>query len=370
LETDVSPENVDTIYDHLKNLYYMAQCRDPKMLYSSCVRAPEPEDCPLEKRFVTRVGDVTPRFSFIIPIYNNIDYITRVLDHIDAQVGPREDWEIIAVDDGSRECVVDIIMRWAGERPALNLTALRWSRRRADGTHDDSFRAGRARNLGVAHARGRHLAFIDSDILLAPDFLREMHRLTEQYDVVQLTRQMVKSKPLEQLHYAVLEPGDFYRESSYWEDFKRNSDWNALKNFWKYTCTYCLVLKRDDFHHVGGFKAKFNTYGFEDVDIGYRLARLGRRFHLSKMPAYHLFPVPTDHSQHFDIKKRQRSLALSCRQFYFMNLDADIYRDLYTVLNPPTSAVFRALRRMGQARRKVLQVFKWRPLPQTARDRL
>ncbi len=366
LETEAHPENIDAVYDHVKNIFYMGQSKEPKAIYSSCVQTPEPLAGPLEKIVRSRVSDAPPRFSFVIPIYNNADYISKVLDSIDNQGGPREDWEIVAVDDGSKECVVRIIEEWMKTKPPMNLTAIRWSRSLPNGGFDESFRAGRARNIGVKHARGEILAFVDSDILLAPDFTREMARLMAEHDVIQLTRQMVKSKPLQEISYAAIGGGDTYRESSYWEDFKRAPAWPELRNFWKYTCTYCLVMSRENYLRAGGFKAAFNCYGFEDVDVGYRLASLGRRFHLCKMPAYHLFPVLTDHSTHFDPKRRQRLLATSCRKFYLMNLDPEIYRDLYTVLNPPTSPVFAVMAWLGKWGRKVLAPVRGWPRPYTS----
>ena len=49
--------------------------------------------------------------SFIIPVYNMEKYIVRCIDSILAQ--DTEDWEIIAVDDGSSDASATILDRYA-----------------------------------------------------------------------------------------------------------------------------------------------------------------------------------------------------------------------------------------------------------------
>jgi len=101
-----------------------------------------------------------PLVSVIIPVYNGERYIGRTIASVAAQTVP--DWEIIAVNDGS---------------PDGSLAVLEEEARRDPGRiHVISVANGgvsRARNTGVANARGTLIAFIDQDDLWAPEKLEK-----------------------------------------------------------------------------------------------------------------------------------------------------------------------------------------------------
>ncbi len=345
-------EQIDRVYDEVKNLFYMAQQRLPKEVYSSCLTEPSQLTEFLEEEFV-KVSATNPLFSIVIPAFNNDSYLPIVLDHLAKQKLPADQWEAIIVDDGSDRSLVPLVREWSQSQPSVNIRALRCGRKFSDGRLDQSYRAGRARNCGVQQASGKYLLFLDSDILVSENLLNELSSQLVSHDVVQLTRQMVRAKPVAELNFSSISSSDLYSESTYWESFKRAVNWADLKNYWKYTCTYGLAISREDFHLMGQFKARFTTYGFEDVDLGYRLSQMGRRFLLSKSNAYHMYPKPTVHSCHFDYRKRQQALRSSCREFYLANLDPEIYRDLYTVIKPSMARIFMFFAVGGELTRRV-----------------
>jgi hypothetical protein len=122
---------------------------------------------------------------------------------------------------------------------------------------------------------------------------------------------------------------EIYPDDPYWEDFKRLDCWAQTPKFWKYTCTYALSMRKSLFLHAGWFSPEFFSYGFEDVDLGYRLAKLGARFHLSQNAVYHLFPDRAELNYHFDADARYRALTLSSRVFYRHRLDPEIFAEFY-----------------------------------------
>jgi glycosyltransferase involved in cell wall biosynthesis len=89
-----------------------------------------------------------PAVSVVVPVYNGEKTIERALVSILAQTFT--DFEIIVIDDGSTDLTVEVISRKFGERVQLI-------------KHPQNRGAAAARNTGIAAARGRWIAFLDSD---------------------------------------------------------------------------------------------------------------------------------------------------------------------------------------------------------------
>lgn len=99
-----------------------------------------------------------PRVSIIVPAHNAADTLPTLFDRLAGQSLPREDFELIVVDDCSGDDTAGVVER-------SGLARLVRAERRSG-----SFGA---RNLGAAVARGDYLAFTDADCLPAPDWLEQ-----------------------------------------------------------------------------------------------------------------------------------------------------------------------------------------------------
>ena len=88
-----------------------------------------------------------PLVSVVIPVFNRQDVLRRAVMSVWAQT--LRDYELIIVDDGSSEPIADAI---AGERSNTRLVR-----------HEKNRGAAASRNTGVHEARGRYIAFLDSD---------------------------------------------------------------------------------------------------------------------------------------------------------------------------------------------------------------
>jgi glycosyltransferase involved in cell wall biosynthesis len=81
-----------------------------------------------------------------------------------------QDFEIIAVDDGSTDRTIDLNERFKG----LNLKVIR----------QENAGAASARNAGVAIAKGKYIAFLDADDLWTPNKLKlQLKSLIENKDI-------------------------------------------------------------------------------------------------------------------------------------------------------------------------------------------
>lgn len=104
-----------------------------------------------------------PFFSVIIPVYNRAQALGVAIASVRAQ--SFTDFEIVVVDDGSQDNPRAIVDR-------LNDSRIRFVRQINAG-------GGAARNTGIDHARGRFVAFLDSDDVFLPGHLEAMHALLE-----------------------------------------------------------------------------------------------------------------------------------------------------------------------------------------------
>jgi len=100
-------------------------------------------------------------FSVVIPAYNAGGFLSESLESVRAQTC--QDFEVIVVDDGSTDDTWDVIQGWHARFPG-----------RFQGVRiaaPDNKGPGAARNIGVRHARGEFVAFLDSDDLWVPEHL-------------------------------------------------------------------------------------------------------------------------------------------------------------------------------------------------------
>src|SRR6516165_5199566 len=92
-----------------------------------------------------------------MPVYNTEAYLTDSIDSILGQTF--QDWELICVDDGSSDGSLEILRRY--ERADSRVRVI-------TRPHSGNYRA---RNAGMALARGRYIAAMDSDDVALPERL-------------------------------------------------------------------------------------------------------------------------------------------------------------------------------------------------------
>lgn len=97
--------------------------------------------------------------SIIVPIYNSAKYLAQCIDSIICQ--SYTDWELILVDDGSKDQSGRICDEYAKQDHRITVI------------HQPNKGVSSARNVGIAIAKGEYLCFVDADDWLEPSFLIE-----------------------------------------------------------------------------------------------------------------------------------------------------------------------------------------------------
>ncbi|MBP3728653.1 MAG: glycosyltransferase family 2 protein, partial [Lachnospiraceae bacterium] len=98
--------------------------------------------------------------SIVVPVYKVETLLDRCVASVTAQTYP--DWELILVEDGSPDRCGEICDAWAARDPRIRVI------------HQPNGGLSAARNAGIREAKGKWLAFLDSDDWWAETFLEEM----------------------------------------------------------------------------------------------------------------------------------------------------------------------------------------------------
>lgn len=106
--------------------------------------------------------EATPSVSVIIPVYNCEKYVGPAIDSVLAQT--YRDFELIVVNDGSTDGTPEVLSKYAGKIVRID---------------QENKNVAEARNTGVRAARGKYLAFLDSDDLWRPEKLEKQVAILE-----------------------------------------------------------------------------------------------------------------------------------------------------------------------------------------------
>lgn len=111
--------------------------------------------------------------SIIVPVYNVVQYLRHCLQSL-AEQG-LDDYEVILVNDASRDNSRGICSEWCAEHPEFRLI-----------NHDVNMGLSEARNTGIREARGEWITFVDSDDFLERNTLLDvMQNATDDVDVLE-----------------------------------------------------------------------------------------------------------------------------------------------------------------------------------------
>ena len=205
--------------------------------------------------------------SVVIPTYNRRPILNKCLKALEKQKftdNKINDYEIVLVDDGSTDGTLKWLADSQPEFPHLNLFC------------QEHQGPAEARNLGVAKAQGNIIIFIDSDLVVTETFLQA------HVDALVAGEQKLNSDRLF-TYGAVINTCNFENPTS--EPYKI-TDFSAA-----YFATGNVAIARKWLELAGLFDTRFQLYGWEDLELGVRLKKLGLK--LIKCPeavGYHWHP--------------------------------------------------------------------------------
>ena len=207
--------------------------------------------------------------SVVIPTYNRRPILEKCLLALERQQACREidRYEVVVVDDGSTDGTPDWL-RGAAERfPHVRLI---------EQSHGGP---AEGRNRGVDHAHGDVIVFIDSDLVVTDSFLScHASSLVRSWEA--------RGDRLCFTYGAVVNTANFVQPTA---------ERHKLRDLsWAYFATGNVAIAKEVLQRAGLFDTAFRLYGWEDLELGERLHRMGVQ--LIKCPAavgYHWHPALT-----------------------------------------------------------------------------
>lgn len=200
---------------------------------------------------------MTPRLSVVIPTYNRLEILPRVLEALGAQSLPADRFEVIVVDDGSSDGTAAFL---SGHRPPFAFRS----------ASQDNGGPASARNRGLALARGELIVFLGDDTVPEVDFLAvhdEAHRTRpgRKIAVLGYTTWPRERRVTPFLHHI--------NEYGLQFGYELIRDREAVPFNFFYTSN--ISLPKAAFDENGFFDTTFPDAAWEDIELSYRMAGNG-----------------------------------------------------------------------------------------------
>ena len=119
----------------------------------------------------SEMSSAGPRTSVILPIYNSSETIVRALTSLLIQSD--QDFEVLIIDDGSRDDGLEKAKRLCGDDARVRFIGPR-----------SNTGPSVARNVAISLAKAEWLALLDADDAWMPDRLEQLHRNTSDADFI------------------------------------------------------------------------------------------------------------------------------------------------------------------------------------------
>lgn len=234
-----------------------------------------------------------PYLTVIIPTYNRAEKLDRSLAYLFEQDMAHESYEVIVVDDGSMDETDKVLKAWKENWPQLSTL------------HQSNSGQALARNRAIKKAQGQVLLMCQDDIYASPGFLKEhvkFHQENPESSMacLGLTEWWPDSEPSAYMKWLTHNGPQFA--------YNKLTPEESVTHWFFYTSNISLktqVLKENLFNE------DFQTYGWEDIELGYRLMSKGLELIYQPVAlAWHDHPMTPD-----SLKKRMLAIGAGAHKF-------------------------------------------------------
>ncbi len=192
----------------------------------------------------------SPRYSFIIPVYNRPDEVDELLDSLTHQTA--SDFEVIIVEDGSQKPCREVCGKYK------DVFDIRYFMKENSGP-------GQSRNYGAERARGEYIIILDSDVVLPKGYLAAVGK--------ELERQPCDAfggPDRAHTSFTDTQKAISYSMTSFFTTGGIRGGKKKLDKF--YPRSFNMGIRRDAYQQLGGFSEM--RFG-EDIDFSIRIFKAG-----------------------------------------------------------------------------------------------
>ena len=260
----------------------------------------------------------SPEFSIIIPTYNRPDCLEQCLHSLVRLDYPRDCFEIVVVDDGSRMPLASVTEKFS------SLLSLRLIQQQNAGP-------AAARNTGAAAAQGHYLVFTDDDCQPAPDWLTALAAACKQVPNALIGGRTLNALPDNLCATASQLLIDYIYD--YYNPGKGEATFFASNNF---------AMPRDIYQQLKGFDTSFPLAAGEDREFCDRWRHHGFFMHYApemQLKHAHNLTLASFWRQHFNYgrgafhfnrvrsQRQAKPMQVEPLTFYFQLLTYPFTRD-------------------------------------------
>lgn len=230
------------------------------------------------------------KLSIIVPVYNVKAFLNKCVDSLLAQDLPKEDFEIILVDDGSTDGSGKLCDSLAAEHG--NIRVIHQQNRGLSG----------ARNAGIPVASGDYILFVDSDDYLCPNVLGTLVGLAEEQDldILRFNYQNVN------MDGAVFEPNKYVKPFVDYSDVVCDGE-TFLNERFGYACYAWQFLVKASLLRQEGNGFMEGIY-FEDVEWTPRILLQARRVASTDTVVYNYLFRTGSIARNTDHQKKRKAI--------------------------------------------------------------
>jgi|TARA_B110000495_G_scaffold180390_1_gene174433 GT2 family glycosyltransferase len=203
-----------------------------------------------------------PEVSILISVFEQLDYTRRCLEALERTLSTKLSYEVVVVDDASRDGVADYLEGLNEPHRVL--------------FNDERKGFAINNNLAAREARGEFLCFLNNDVFVEGDWLLPMLTvLKEKKSVVGMVgnvQRLVRNGRYDHMGVVFAPQGNprHYGQGFLHRPFKGEvREWSAVT-------AACCVCRRDTFLELGGFDEIYLN-GCEDVDLCLRMHKQSLR---------------------------------------------------------------------------------------------
>lgn len=264
--------------------------------------------------------------SVIIPTYNRRDILERTLKALEEQTLGKKYFEVVVVNDGSTDDTDDFLERYKN-RGSLHFTYIK----------KENEGQGIARNTALAHTDGNVVLFLGDDIIPDPDFLEQHWKVHQKY----FTENFVclgfttwhKEQNITACMLFLEKVGMQFKYTALEKSKIIDYDLHLRAASHKYFYTSNISMKRSLFERQH-FDPRYKKYGWEDIELGFRLEKDERAVILynPEAKAYHVHETDVP-----DMARRMEQVGKSARASMRIN------KRLKILPNPFKKFIFRII---------------------------
>ncbi len=206
-----------------------------------------------------------PYISVVFGTFQQVDILKKVLAEFECQTLAPDEFEVVVVDSSSSDGTQEFLNSY---RPAYCFLPI----------IQKNLGKASARNRAIQEAKGDIILITDADMIPHPDLVKthlEAHQKSKNrscYEGVTLNMTALHWPPETKKLYP-------YIQRTYSEGARLG---------WYYFLTGNVSLPKSLFQDLEGFDPDFTGYGWEDLELGYRLSQ-------KKYPLYYLKPAINYH---------------------------------------------------------------------------